>query len=177
MVAPVYAATVVAVEFEATPADMSAFQKFVVADIRKAARTPAYYRTLVFLIVVVAILVSGIVDVTLHAPTVVVVLALFAVFWTLIARMYRRAAAPMKDGSLVGPRRIEIDDEGLRQIAPLHETRTKWEGVLSITETPTHLFLMTDRLAGYIVPRRAFRDSARYLEFVRFARVHARAAD
>ena len=99
-----------AVEFEATPADMSAFQKIVVGDIRRAARTPAYYRTLAILIAAVAVLISGIIDFDLHVPTTIVVVILFAVFWQLIARNYRRAASPLPNGSLVGPRRLELVD-------------------------------------------------------------------
>jgi hypothetical protein len=162
------------VEFEVTPADHNAFRKLVVGEIRRAARTPAYYRTLAILIAAVAVLVSGIVDFDLHLPTTLVVVVLFAAFWQLIARIYRRAADPLANGSLVGPRRVELDEDGLRQTAPLHDVRTKWAGVLNIIETPTHVFLMTDRLAGYIVPRRAFRDEAHYTEFVRFARERTR---
>ena len=161
-----------AVEFEVTPEDNSAFRKLVVGEIRRAARTPAYYRTLAILIAAVAVLISGIIDFDLHLPTTVVVVVLLAVFWPLIARIYRRAASPLPKGSLVGPRLVELDEEGLHQTAPLHEVRTKWAGVLKIIETPTHVFLMTDRLAGYIVPRRAFRDQEHYAEFVLFARKH-----
>jgi hypothetical protein len=149
---------------------MAAFQAFVTAGIRKAVRTPAYYRSLAILIAFVAISVSGLIDFTLHPPTVIVVLILFGIFWLIISRMYKRAASPLDNGSLVGPRTIVVDEEGIRQVAALHEGRTKWQGVLSIHETGTHVFLMTDRLAGYIVPRRAFADTAQYTAFVAFAR-------
>jgi hypothetical protein len=46
--------------------------------------------------------------------------------------------------------------------------------VLTVEETSTHLFLMTDRLAGYIVPRRAFADPGKYARFSEFAQEHAR---
>ena len=164
----------IAVEFEATHEDMGAFQAFVTAGIRKAVRTPAYYQSLAILIAFVAVSVSGVIDFTLHTPTVLVVLILFAVFWLIISRMYKRAASPLDNGSLMGPRTIVIDQEGVRQIAPLHEGQTKWRGVLAVHETGTHVFLMTDRLAGYIVPRRAFPDAAQYTAFVAFARARVR---
>jgi hypothetical protein len=162
------------VEFDATHDDMGAFQAFVTAGIRKAVRTPAYYQALAILIAFVAISLSGMIDFTLHPPTVAVVLILFGIFWLIISRMYKRAASPFEKGSLVGQRTIVIDDEGVRQIAPLHEGHTKWPGVLSVNETGTHVFLMTDRLAGYIVPRRAFADEAQYTAFVAFARERVR---
>lgn len=159
-----------AVEFEAMHEDMAAFQAFVTTGIRKAVRTPAYYRSLAILIAFVAISISGLVDFSLHPPTVIAVLILFAIFWLIISRMYKRAASPLDHGSLVGPRRVVVDEDGIQQVAPLHESRTKWQGVLSVDETGTHVFLMTDRLAGYIVPRRAFADTAHYAAFVTFAR-------
>lgn len=163
----------IAVEFEATRDDMSAFQAFVTAGIRKAVRTPSYYGTLAILMAVVGVFVSGAVDFAFHVPTVLAVLLLFAVFWAIISRMYRRAATPIAGGSLMGPRKIVIDEEGIRQIAPLYEGRTNWRAILSIHETPTHIFLMTDRLAGYIVPRHAFGSPAQCAEFIAFARAHA----
>jgi hypothetical protein len=45
-------------------------------------------------------------------------------------------------------------------------------GVLSVNETPTHIFLMTDRLAGYVIPRRAFADPTEHEAFLGFARTH-----
>jgi hypothetical protein len=157
-------------EFDATTEDMAAFQAFVTKGIRKAVRTPAYYQSLVILIAFVGVSLSGLIDFRLHMPTVIVVMVLFAIFWLLISRMYRRAATPLDTGSLVGPRKVVIDDEGVRQIAALHEGFTRWKAVLSVNETASHVFLMTDRLAGYIVPRRAFIDPAQYTAFVAFAR-------
>jgi hypothetical protein len=163
----------IAVEFTATRDDMAAFQAFVTAGIRKAVRTPAYYSALAVLIAVVGVFLSGAVDFVLHVPTVLVVLILFAVFWVIIAGMYRRAATPLENGSLVGPRRIILDEDGIRQVAALHEGRTNWRGVLAVHETPSHVFVMTDRLSGYIVPRRAFADPGQYTAFVDFARTRA----
>jgi hypothetical protein len=163
----------ITVEFDATSDDMAAFQGFVTSGIRRAVRTPAYYSALAALIAVVAVFLSGAVDFVLHVPTVLVVLVLFALFWLIIARMYRRAATPLDQGSLVGRRRIVLDDDGVKQVAALHEGRTNWRGVLGVHETPAHVFLMTDRLAGYIVPRRAFADPAQYTAFVDFARKRA----
>jgi hypothetical protein len=160
----------IVVEFTATTADMAAFQGFVTAGIRRTVRTPAYYQSLVILIAFVGVSLSGLIDFRLHTPTVIVVMLLFAVFWVLISRMYRRAATPLDTGSLVGPRKVVLDEEGIRQIAPLHEGFTRWPAVLSVNETPSHVFLMTDRLAGYIVPRTAFAEQAQYTAFVAFAR-------
>jgi YcxB-like protein len=160
----------IVVEFEATRADMSAFQRFVTGRIRQSVRSPVYWLVLALLGVIVGGLLSGALGVRFHRPTALVVLLLGVGFWWIIAKLYRSAATPLRHGSLVGARRVELSDEHIRQVAALHDARTRWEGVLSVDETPTHVFLMTDRLAGYIVPRRAFADPAQYAAFVAFAR-------
>jgi hypothetical protein len=166
------------VEFEATRADMAAFQAFVTGRIRRAVRSPLYYAVLSLLAVIVGGVLSGAAGVRFHRPTAVTILLVGAAFWWVIARLYRSAASPLPDGSLVGARRIELTDDHVRQVAPLHEATTSWAGVLAVEETAGHIFLMTDRLAGYIVPRRAFRDDAGREAFVAFARARlaARAA-
>jgi hypothetical protein len=160
----------IAFEFEADAADMAAFQAYVTAGIRRAIRSPLYYAVLVLLAVIVGGLLSGAARVQFHRPTGIIVLLLGVLFWWIISRLYRTAVRPLPNGSLVGRRRIELDDEGVRQVAPLHDAKTRWAGVLSIAETPGHVFLMTDRLAGYVVPARAFAGEAERAAFVAFAR-------
>jgi hypothetical protein len=164
------------VEFEATPADMAAFQAFVTGRIRRAVRTPLYYGVLTLLAVIVGGLLAGAAGVRLHRPTFLVAIALGAAFWWLIARLYRSAAKPFPGGSLVGRRRVELTEDGIRQSADLHDAKTRWAGVLSIDETPAHIFLMTDRLAGYIVPARAFASADERAAFVAFARARHQVA-
>jgi hypothetical protein len=120
--------------------------------------------------VIVGGLLSGAADVRFHRPTALIVLALGVMFWWIISRLYRTAVRPLRAGSLVGRRRVELSEDGVRQLAELHDAKTRWAGVLSIDETPSHIFLMTDKLAGYIIPRRAFTDDAQRRAFVEFAR-------
>jgi hypothetical protein len=160
-------------DFVQTRADMAAFQRVVTARVRRDVRSPAYYAGLTTLAVVAGALLSGVAGLRLHAPTAAAVLLLGLVVWWFISKLYRGAVAPLEDGSLVGPRRIELDDDGVRQIARLHEARTRWPGVLAVDTTDAHIFLMTDRLAGYIVPRRAFADTGEAEAFAAFARARA----
>jgi hypothetical protein len=163
----------IVVEFEATPADMAAFQAFVTGRIRQSVRTPLYYTVLALLAIIVGGLLSGAAGVRLHRPTFLIVIILGIVFWFIISRLYRTAVTPLPGGSLVGRRRVELTAEDIRQVADLHDARTHWPGVLTIAETSTHIFLMTDRLAGYIIPVRAFADAAARDVFVTFARTQA----
>src|SRR5688572_6006328 len=122
---------------------MAAFQRFVTARIRGSVRSPAYWGALTLLGVIVGGLLSGGLGVRFHRTTAAILLVLGAIFWGIISRLYRHAAAPLDEGSLVGPRRVELDEEEVRQLAPLHEGRTRWAAVLSVHETPGHVFLMT----------------------------------
>ena len=161
-------------DFVQTRADMAAFQRAVTARVRRDVRSPSYYAGLTALAVVAGALLSGVAGLRLHAPSAIAVLVLGLIVWWFISKLYRGAVTPLEEGSLVGPRRIELDDDGVRQIAALHEARTRWPGVLSVDATDTHIFLMTDRLAGYIVPRRAFADGEEAEAFIAFARGRAR---
>jgi hypothetical protein len=159
-----------------TRADMAAFQRFVTARVRRDVRSPVYYLGLTALAVVAGALLSGVAGLRLHTPTAVLVLVLGLLVWWFISTLYRSAVTPLEDGSLVGPRRIELDEDGVHQVAALHDARTRWPGVLSVEATDAHIFLMTDRLAGYIVPRRAFAAGEEAEAFLAFARSRARGA-
>jgi len=158
------------VEFTATRADMAAFQTFVTARVWQSVRTARYYALLAGVIVAAATVLS-VVDI--DPVTVIATAAVFAASWWIISREYRRGLAPLAGGSLVGARRVELSEAGVRQVADRHDAFTRWDGVLMVEETSTHLFLMTDRLAGYIVPRSAFADAAAYARFSQFTRQHA----
>jgi hypothetical protein len=153
---------------------MAAFQAFVTAGIRRTVRSPLYYGVLVLFGVIVGGLMSGFAAFRLHYPTAAAILFLGLLSWFVISRVYRTAVTPLPDGSLVGQRRVELSEDGVRQVADLHDAKTLWPGVLSVADTPTHIFLMTDRLAGYIIPTRAFADAAARNAFLAFARARAR---
>ena len=146
---------------------MAAFQTFVTAQVWRAVRTRRYYVLLATLIVIAAAVLS-VMDI--HMPTVTATAILLLVIWWVISREYRRGLAPVERGSLIGWRRLELRLDGVRQIAERHEALTRWDGVLAIEQTPTHIYLMTDRLAGYIVPRRGFANADACAAFVAFAR-------
>ncbi|MBM3779629.1 MAG: YcxB family protein [Acidimicrobiia bacterium] len=160
------------VEFTATRADMRAFQRFVTARIRASVRSPLYWGVLVLFGVVVGFVLSGAAGVRLHRPTAALVVGLGAGIWLVLAWLYKQAAVPDERGSLVGPRRVELDDSGVRQVSAVHDGRTVWAGVLAVHVTPTHVFLMTDTLAGYIIPRHVFRSPSECDAFIDFARRH-----
>lgn len=164
------------VRFTATRADMAAFQRFVTARIRRTVRTPLYWLVLVLAAVLAGSVLSGGLGVRVDPASAAVVGLLVPAVWWPLSRLYRLAAAPGERGSLVGPRVITLDAEGVSQVAPLHRGFTSWAGVQGVHQTPAYIFLMTDTLAGYVVPRRAFADAAAWDRFAAVARERTAAA-
>lgn len=164
------------VTFTATREDMAAFQRFVTGRIRASVRTPLYWLVLVLAAGLAGSLLSGMLGVRVDPWSALIVGVLVPVIWWPLSRLYRLAASPGERGSLVGPRTISLSADGVRQLAPLHEGFTTWAGVLEVAQTGRYLFLMTDTLAGYVVPRRAFADDAAWLTFGAAARQRVEAA-
>lgn len=163
-------------EFTATRADMAAFQRFVTGRIRTSVRSPLYWVVLVLAAVLAGGALSGVAGIRIDPGSALTVAVLVVAIWWPLSRLYRVAASPGERGSLVGPRVVTLSGDGVRQQAPLHHGFTVWEGVLGVHETASHVFLMTDTLAGYIVPRRAFASTEQWHAFVGLARERADAA-
>ena len=70
----------------------------------------------------------------------------------------------------MGETTIVADPNGVSTTSAGVEVRMSWDKVLDVIVTNEHLFLMFCRLAGVIVPRRAFAnddEAQRFAEFVR----------
>jgi hypothetical protein len=55
---------------------------------------------------------------------------------------------------LVGPRTIEVTDEGLRLTSPAGESLVRWHVVKSVDEGPAHLFVRYGYGLGPVIPKR-----------------------
>jgi hypothetical protein len=168
------------VQFESTQVDIQAFQRFAVSRVRgftSKASLGLSWRPIVLGIPVGVglLLVSRLSAFEFDAPTGVACATVFVAFWMFFRTRNSRALSAADRGSLLGPREIVLDDKGVREESVRHKHESAWPGVLSIDETDAHIFLMIDRFAGYIVPKRAFSNGARLQEFIAFAREHASA--
>lgn len=72
----------------------------------------------------------------------------------LVQRDLWRNIAPLEDGSILGSHTFDFDEDGLRQCCEHCESVMRWAGVHELRETETHFFVMTDRIAGYVIPKR-----------------------
>ena len=164
-------------QFETTPADIQAFQRFAVSSVRgftgKASLGLSWRSIVLGIPVGIAVIIAGnLLRFTFDFPTAVVCAAIYFSFWGYARWRFARALPPAERGSLLGPRQTSLDEDGVREESPNHKHQSHWRGILSVEETGEHVFLMIDSIAGYIVPKRAFPDSERLRDFLTFAREH-----
>lgn len=170
------------VQFETTAADWRAFQRYAVAAVRGftgKASLGLSWRPMVLGIPVGILLVVGaqLLAFRFHIPTAAVIVCTFVLFWGFFRWRFAGALTPASGGALIGPRHISLDENGVAEESTNHRHQSTWSGVISVGETGEHVFLMVDRLAGYIVPKRAFRDSSGLEAFLVFARTHVGGQD
>jgi hypothetical protein len=169
----------VQVEFVATADDLRAFQQFAVTKVRgfttRASLGGLSWRsiTLGVPVGIVLVILTKISTFEFHAPTALLCAAIFVSLWLFFRWRSLRAFPPDAEGSCLGPRRTRLDDAGIRERSAHSDHHTDWQGVLSVEETEQHVFVMIDRFAGYIIPKRAFADVTDLQEFLRFTRQHA----
>lgn len=71
-----------------------------------------------------------------------------------IVRPARDRAMPVEGGTVLGHHTYELSDDGIRTFSKYTESLVRWGGVRGLQETPTHLFVMIDRNAALMVPKR-----------------------
>ena len=96
----------------------------------------------------------------------------------LAARMATlRTWRPSERGSLLGEQTVELTDSSFICRSLGHACEVAWPSIHAIEETDQHFFFFTDRVAGAIVPKRAFASTEAAERFASRAReLHARAA-
>jgi hypothetical protein len=79
------------------------------------------------------------------------------------ARKVTRATATAASGILTP------SEEGLRAHTPQSDQAVDWAYFVGVAEDGLRAFLLTDRRSGFIIPKRAFDDTASFRNFVAFA--------
>lgn len=75
-----------------------------------------------------------------------------------------------ENGCALGPKLVRLDETGIHQTDDRHTGSSRWSGVLEVRDEAGHVFLMIDRYAAYIVPKRSFQTADDVTRFVAFAR-------
>ncbi len=81
---------------------------------------------------------------------------------------------PEESGAVLGRKSFELTENGVVEVSPQTESITRWAGVMSVEETPEHIFLFVDRSAAFIIPKRCFGAPDEAAEFSAFAEDHAK---
>jgi YcxB-like protein len=170
------------VQYETTAADWQAFQQHAIASVHGSAGVAASglsWRSLAVGIPIGIVLAIGgrLLAFSFHLPTAAVVVVIVLLFWGYFRWKIASAFTPTAGGAIVGPRQISLDENAVTEESANHRHESRWSGITSVEETHEHVFLMVDRFAGYIVPKRAFPDSFSRNAFLSFARAHAGSKD
>jgi hypothetical protein len=165
----------VRVNVEITPADWVAFQRHAgaaVSSFTGKAATGLSWRSIVLGIPAGVLFFFAVkaLSFDFHTPTAVLLLVVILLFWAFFRWQLATAFSPTLGGALVGHREITLDEDGIVEASANHTHQSRWAGVVAVDETSDHVFLMIDRFAGYIVPKRAFQDAINLNAFVTFAR-------
>ena len=91
---------------------------------------------------------------------------LFMVIIGDISRRQMQRMRPADDGFVVCSQEVFLEDEGIRQRSRHHQSVFQWSLIRAVTVTEQHVFVMVDRIAGIILPRRAFSSDAEREQFV-----------
>jgi hypothetical protein len=80
----------------------------------------------------------------------------------LVSRLLRYWMRPIPDGAVLGDWRFEFSPAGIRVRRPHVDSLTLWGAVQDVTGTAEHLFVWTDRIAGFVVPVRDLPEGLNY---------------
>jgi hypothetical protein len=83
-----------------------------------------------------------------------------------LSQLLARQMRPAEDGYVLGSQQIDVNDAGLRVISRRHEALFHQDAIRGLEVADKHIFVMADRNAGIIVPRRSFASEAEREQFV-----------
>ena len=155
-----------------TEADYLAFSKNVVRTTRRSGGRVKFFLMAMALGAVTGFLVPRL-SIFFHAPSFAIGV-LIGMFWLLwVLRMQSAKMRPQNDGIILGQLELILENEGLRHRSARHESFFQWQAVRRIDETKNHIFIMVDRVAGIIVPRRSFASSTEQQQFLAELKRHS----
>jgi hypothetical protein len=87
-------------------------------------------------------------------------------FVAYVSRQQMQRMRPVDDWLIVGAHEVFLEEEGIRQRSRRHQSVYQWSLVRAVALTEQHMFVMVDRIAGIILPRRAFASEAEREQFL-----------
>jgi hypothetical protein len=107
------------------------------------------------------------------------------IYWWLVLRAPGRAlrqgverllATEEGRSTLLGERRVRIDDAGLRWESESSTVQVAWKGVIRVVRSADHVYLYFTPIQAIVLPRRVFRSDDLFDDFVRDAEARASAS-
>ena len=83
-----------------------------------------------------------------------------------ISRTQLRRMKPSDNGMVLGRQQVTLCEEGIRQTSRHHQVLIYWSCVCAVNTTDKHVFVMVDRIGGFILPKRAFSSDEQREQFV-----------
>ena len=83
-----------------------------------------------------------------------------------ISRRQMRRMKPYDDGFVIGNQKLTLCEEGIRQTSRHHQVLVNWSCLRSVITTDKHVFVMVDRIAGFILRSRSFTSDEQREQFV-----------
>jgi YcxB-like protein len=164
------------VRTDITRADVQALCRFAMRRMNKATGAPWRPAAIGFGFMLPIAFVWGLFGFELHLPSAIATLLFVSAFLWFYRRRVTSNVVSDESSAALGSKLVTLDDSGVGQTDARNAGSTRWEGVVGVEETADHIFLMIDRFAGYIVPKRCFSTAGEASQFVRFAREHLKPA-
>jgi len=90
----------------------------------------------------------------LDVKTSAVTLLVFGGLFYFFVRRAQARVFPADSGTILGRHSYEFGHAGIQESSEHTESLIRWSGVRELRETDTHFFIMVDRNAGCIIPKR-----------------------
>ena len=152
------------ISFEATRTDFLNYNKYMY---RKKRLKRSLAISLVFVIIWTIILNTK----EPNILSIVIEFFVFSAFWAVYylivytIHFHRIKKMPDKNGSILGHKTYIIEEDGLKEIAEMSESFTKWVGIKNIDETKDYIYIFVDKIAAFVIPKRCFSNESECQNF------------
>jgi hypothetical protein len=82
------------------------------------------------------------------------------------AKARKKQFAPSPGSYMIGSQEVVASPEGLRAVSPQHDALFQWPLIFGPEATDDHVFILVDRLAGFIIPNRSFESTEEREQFL-----------
>lgn len=151
------------VTYTLTAADVAHFQRYLLRR-SQSWKSPRTWGVVVLLLLLGSFLLAMSSDTKDFLLTFVLPIALVFIFWIVFLRFALARQAKNTPG-LGDVQTLQIGPQHFIQTTATSETKMLWRGISDIAQDANYLYLLLNKQRGYLVPKRAFLDSAQAQTF------------